>query len=77
MRELQKWFDKINASLTSVNDQVMQALPTVLSFLLILALGFLISYILKKIVFKGHIQVIDSANEDGYISLAEGEKISA
>lgn len=52
MKELQKWFDKINVSLASVNDQVMQALPTVFSFFLILVLGFAISYILKKIVLK-------------------------
>ncbi len=52
MKELQRWFDKISGSFASIHGEVMEALPNIFSFLLIFFLGIIVSYILKKVVFK-------------------------
>ena len=58
MGTLEKWFEKVNVSLATIHTGIMKALPSFISFLAILLIGFFISYLLKKIVLK----VLQKAN---------------
>ncbi len=52
MNEIEQWLGKFNHSFTSVHSMVADAIPTILSFAVILFMGFLVSIVTKKIIYR-------------------------